>query len=227
MNHKRVYRLYSQEGLMLRNKKPKRHVSCQRRTGRQVAAGVDESWSMDFMSDELFDESRIRLLTIVDNFPRERLGRSGFGSSIRGQEVVEVLQRLMEQRRLPKTIRVDNGPEFTSKRLDQWAYLDGVELDFRPARQAHGQRLHRGIQREIPAGMSERELVPVPGRCRGKGGNLAETLQWRQAAQRPGEPDPKGIRRAGGNWRLTRKTSTMAGTGNRATLLLVYDSVSS
>ena len=43
---------------------------------------------------------------------------------------MEVLQRLMEQRRLPRTIWVDNGPEFTSKRLDQWAYLNGVKLDF-------------------------------------------------------------------------------------------------
>jgi putative transposase len=53
VNHKRVYRLYQQEGLMLRTKKPKRHVSCQRRVDRPVAAGVDENWSMDFMSDEL------------------------------------------------------------------------------------------------------------------------------------------------------------------------------
>ena len=94
-----------------------------------MAAGVDQSWSMDFMSDELFDGRRIRLLTIVDNFSRESLAIR-VGASIKGEGVVEVLQRLMEQRRLPRTIRVDNGPEFTSKRLDQWAYLNGVELDF-------------------------------------------------------------------------------------------------
>ena len=129
MNRKRVYRLYSQEGLMLRIKKPKRHVCCQRRTERPVAAGVDESWSMDFMSDELFDGRRIRLLTIVDNFTRESLAIKA-AASIKGEAVVGVLQRLKEQHRLPRTIRVDNGPEFTSKRLDQWAYLNGVELDF-------------------------------------------------------------------------------------------------
>ena len=65
MNHKRVYKLYRQEGLMLRTKKPRRHVSCQRRVERPVAEGVDGSWSMNFMSDELFD-GRIRLLTIVE-----------------------------------------------------------------------------------------------------------------------------------------------------------------
>ena len=84
---------------------------------------------MDFMSDELFDGHRIRLLTIVDNFTRESLAIR-VAASIRGQDVVEVLQRLRDQRRLPRTIRVDNGPEFTSKRLDQWPYLNGVELDF-------------------------------------------------------------------------------------------------
>ena len=114
---------------MLRNKKPKRHVSRQRREERPVAAGIDDSWSMDFMSDKLFDGRRIRLLTIVDNFSRESLAIRVAGS-IRGQDIVVVLQRLKEQLRLPRTIRVDNGPEFTSKRLDQWAYLNGVELDF-------------------------------------------------------------------------------------------------
>ena len=114
---------------MLRTRRPKRHVSYQRRMERPVAAGVDESWSMDFMSDELFDGRRIRLLTIVDNFTRESLAIK-VAASIGGQGVVEVLHRLMKQHRMPKTIRVDNGPEFTSKRLDQWAYLNGVELDF-------------------------------------------------------------------------------------------------
>ncbi len=129
VNHKRVYRLYCQESLMLRTKRPRRHVSCQRRLERPAATGVDESWSMDFMSDELFDGRRIRLLTIVDTFTRESLAIT-VAASIGGQDVVEVLHRLMLQHRLPRTIRVDHGPEFTSKRLDQWAYLNGVELDF-------------------------------------------------------------------------------------------------
>ena len=65
----------------------------------------------------------------MDNFTRESVAIR-VAASIRGQDVVEVLQRLKEQRRLPRTIRVDNGPEFTSKRLDQLTYLNGVELDF-------------------------------------------------------------------------------------------------
>ena len=89
---------------------------------------------MDFKSDELFDGRRIRLLTIVDNFSRESLAtrlERACGGQHQREAVVEVLQTLVEQHRLPRTIRVDNGPEFTSKRLDQWACLNGVELDFR------------------------------------------------------------------------------------------------
>ena len=89
---------------MLRKQKPKRHVSCRKREERPVAAGVDD-------------------------FNRESLAIR-VGASIKGDSVVEVLQRLNEQRRLPQTIRVDHGPEFGSKLLEQWACLNGVELDF-------------------------------------------------------------------------------------------------
>jgi len=134
VNHKRVYRLYREDGLQMRPKKPRRHVTACRRMERAVATELNEGWSMDFMSDELFDGRRIRLLTIVDNFTRESLAIE-VGERIGGQRVVEVLMQLGKERGLPRTIRVDNGPEFISKRLDQWAYLNGVALDFcRPGR---------------------------------------------------------------------------------------------
>ena len=89
------------------------------------------------MSDELFDGRRIRLLTLVDNFTRESPAIEVDGS-LGGYRVVGVLARLALQGRIPKTIGVDNGPEFTSKALDQWAYLNGVELDFsRPGKPTH------------------------------------------------------------------------------------------
>ena len=84
---------------------------------------------MDFMTDELFDGRRIRLLTIVDLFTRESLAIAVEGR-FRGQDVTEVLEEISTVRPLPKTIRVDNGPEFTSKALDQWAYINQVTLDF-------------------------------------------------------------------------------------------------
>jgi putative transposase len=129
VNHKRVYRLYREEGLTMRSKKPRRHVTACRRIYRTVATEPNEGWSMDFMSDELFDGRRLRLLTLVDNFTRESLAIE-VNDHIGGYKVVEVLMQLGKERKLPKTIRVDNGPEFISKALDQWAYFNGVELDF-------------------------------------------------------------------------------------------------
>jgi len=129
VNHKRVYRLYREDGLLIRTKRPRRHVSCKKRIERTTATSPNESWSMDFMHDELFDGRRIRLLTIVDNFTRESIAIE-VDSSIGGQKVVEALHRIAQERKLPKTISVDNGSEFTSKRLDQWAYLNSVQLDF-------------------------------------------------------------------------------------------------
>ena len=107
VNHKRVYRLYRDEGLMMRPKKPRRHVSYKRRVERVDAVEPNEGWSMDFMQDQLFDGRRFRLLTLVDNFTRESLAievNQGLG----GNQVVELLQRVGEKRPLPKTIRVDN-----------------------------------------------------------------------------------------------------------------------
>ena len=130
VNHKRVYRLYKLEGLAMRKKKPRRrHVSGQNRSERSVATARNETWSMDFMSDELFNGNRIRLFTLVDNFTRESPAIE-VARSIPARCVIEVLDRVVVNRGLPKTIRVDNGTEFTSKVLDQWAYSNGVKLDF-------------------------------------------------------------------------------------------------
>jgi putative transposase len=72
-NHKRVYRLYRLEGLMMRPRKPRRYVTARRRMERMEATAPNEGWSMDLMADELFNGQRIRLLTLVDNFTRESL----------------------------------------------------------------------------------------------------------------------------------------------------------
>jgi putative transposase len=103
---------------------------------RPQAIEPNEGWSMDFMSDQLYDGRRLRLLTIVDNFTRESLAIE-VNDHIGAHKVVEVLMTVGEGRIYPKTIRVDNGPEFVSKVLDQWAYLNGVQLDFsRPGKPA-------------------------------------------------------------------------------------------
>ncbi len=129
VNHKLVARLYREEGLALRKRKPKRRVSAARREGVPTPGETNESWSMDFMADALYSGRQIRVLTIVDNFSRESLAiRVGF--SLKGDDVVEVLNGLLRERGRPRSIRVDNGTEFTSVVMDQWAYWNNVELDF-------------------------------------------------------------------------------------------------
>ena len=129
INHKRVYRLYRQEGLSLRLKRPRRHVTAAHRQTRPAAGAVNENWSMDFVSDALFDGRRIRALTVLDDYSRESLAIE-VGQSITGEQVVTIMNRLSAVRGAPKRIRVDNGPEFVSRALDQWAYLHRVTLDF-------------------------------------------------------------------------------------------------
>jgi putative transposase len=129
VNHKRVYRIYCEEGLNLRVKKPKRRKSAAQRVQRPPATFVNESWSMDFVTDSLFNGHRFRSLTVVDNFSRECLAIE-VGQHIRGEDVVGVVERIKAARGKPCFIRVDNGPEFISKELDRWAYENKVTLDF-------------------------------------------------------------------------------------------------
>ena len=129
VNHKRVYRIYSEEGLVMRRKPPKRRRACLKRKLRPLAYEKNECWSMDFMSDQLYNGLRLRLLTIVDNHTRESLAIH-VGQRIRGIEVVEVLEKAAAEHGRPRTIQVDNGPEFISKDVDLWAYWNQVQLDF-------------------------------------------------------------------------------------------------
>ena len=101
-----------------------------RRMERVTATYPNECWSMDFMSDELYNGQRIRLLTLVDNSTRESLAIV-VDQHIRGQDVVGVLMQVALDQGLAKKIQVDNGPEFTSKKLDRWAYLNGIKVDFK------------------------------------------------------------------------------------------------
>ncbi len=129
VNRKRVHRLYRLEGLSLRRKRPRRHVTAARRAERPLAARPNEQWSMDFVSDALFDGRRIRALTLVDNFTREALAIVVDGG-IRGEHVARAVEAVAARRGPPQSIRVDHGPEFVSKVLDRWAYERGVTLDF-------------------------------------------------------------------------------------------------
>jgi putative transposase len=127
VNVKRVYRLYRAMGLQLRNKSPKRRVKAQLREDRSSATAANQVWAMDFVHDQLFDGRKIRALTIVDTFTRLSPAID-VRQRYRGGDVVETLERVIREVGCPKTIRLDNGPEFISKELDLWAFMRGVTL---------------------------------------------------------------------------------------------------
>ncbi|ENO9331615.1 IS3 family transposase [Salmonella enterica] len=130
VNHKKTHRIYCPEGLNLRRKRPRRHISAARRQQRPVLTHVDQCRSMDFVSDNLFNGRRFRALTVVDNFSRECLAIHA-GKSLKGEDVVRIMEALrVPDKRLPVRIQTDSGSEFISKSLDKWAYEHGVTMDF-------------------------------------------------------------------------------------------------
>ena len=128
INHKRTERIYREENLSLRLKKRKKKTAMLR-IKLPEPERANQRWSMDFVSDSTCTGRRFRALTIVDDFSRE-CPAIEVDSSIGGVRVVSILERLSETRGLPEVITVDNGPEFIGKALDEWAYKNGVKLNF-------------------------------------------------------------------------------------------------
>jgi putative transposase len=126
-NRKRTYRLYREEGLQVRTKKRKKLK--RPRVPMLVPDRINERWSMDFVSDQLANGRRFRVLNIVDDFSRECVGQV-VDVSISGMRVTRFLDELAERRGLPKVIVCDNGPEFTSKALFFWSRDTGVKPHF-------------------------------------------------------------------------------------------------
>jgi putative transposase len=128
VNHKRVYRLYREEGLGIRVKRRKKLASAPRVLPPSATKPL-ERWSLDFLTDSLADGRRFRVLTIVDNVSRVSPAIE-VGVSLTGDRVVQLLEGLRATAGTPRRIAIDNGPEFVSKALDAWAYRNGVQLEF-------------------------------------------------------------------------------------------------
>ncbi|EHU0315932.1 IS3 family transposase [Vibrio parahaemolyticus] len=143
VNHKRVYRLYSELGLMV-SKRRRRKSQCVEREPLLLPSAPNHTWSMDFVMDALSNGRRIKCLTIVDDYTKECLDipvATGFS----GDEVVITLESIAAFRGYPEAIRTDQGPEFTGKALDQWAYQHGVILKLIQAGKLNSHRLDRHL----------------------------------------------------------------------------------
>lgn len=128
VNHKKVLRLYREEGLAVTRRRRQKRVAMLR-VPLPKPARRTERWSMDFVSDALADGRAFRCLTMVDDFTRESPAIE-VGHSLPAWRVIHVLERVAAERGYPASIVCDNGPEFASKALDLWAHDHGVALQF-------------------------------------------------------------------------------------------------
>ena len=136
VNHKRTYRLYTELGLQLRNKTPKRRVKAKLRDDRQPAVRPNDIWAMDFLHDQLATGRRLRVLAVVDIFSRfSPVLDARF--SYRGEDVVRVLDAACVAIGYPRTIRVDQGSEFISRESRPMGLCQGRHAGLLQTRQTH------------------------------------------------------------------------------------------
>lgn len=124
VNAKRIYRLYTDEGLIVRTQKRRQRAQRQRIASGQ-AAPPNQKWSMDFVAQRLADGRWIRVLTVVDQFTRECLLLHA-DTALSGEKVAAALDTILPAPGAPQLITVDNGTEFASRAMDLWAYRNNL-----------------------------------------------------------------------------------------------------
>lgn len=147
-NHKRVYRIYRELELNLRIK-PKKRLVRDKPQPLAVPEKANECWSMDFMHDQLADGRSVRLFNVIDDFNREGLAIE-VDFSLPAIRVQRALEQIIEWRGKPRAIRCDNGPEYISGLLTEWAKKRQIELCFiqpgNPQQNAYIERYNRTVR---------------------------------------------------------------------------------
>jgi putative transposase len=150
-NNKRVYRVYCQLGLNIRRRTKKR-LPTRVKQPLDEPTSQNQMWSIDYMSDSLWDGRKFRLLNIIDDYKREALHME-IDTSIPSLRLVRILNQIKQYRGVPQTIRTDNGPEFISSNLYQWATENQVELRFiqpgKPTQNAFIERFNGSVRKEL------------------------------------------------------------------------------
>jgi len=127
-NHKKVYRVYKDLKLHKR-RKGKRRLPTRIKQPLEQPAVVNQVWSMDFMSDSMVGNRKFRTFNVIDDSTREVLAIE-IDTSISSKRVIRTLDRVIEAEGKPMTIRVDNGPEFTSSTFALWAKEHGITIQY-------------------------------------------------------------------------------------------------
>jgi len=148
---KLVYRLYREEKLGLQRRPKARRMVSEHSRQKPRAERPNQVWGVDFVADQLSDGRRFRALTVVDVYTRECLAIE-VGQSLKGPDVVRVLQRISVQRGVPQMLFCDNGSEFSSQVMDLWAYHNQVKIDFsrpgKPTDNAHVESFNGTLRAE-------------------------------------------------------------------------------
>jgi len=129
INHKRIEKIYKEENLQIPKRQKRKIHNQSRKYPLPKASKPNEQWSMDFMSDSLFNYRKFRTLNIIDNFTKNAI-LIETSTSITGNRVTKLLEQLKDFHDLPEVITVDNGPEFTSKVMKRWAQENKVRLNY-------------------------------------------------------------------------------------------------
>jgi putative transposase len=150
-NRKRVLRIYRDMNLKMRRKRKRRLPSRIKET-LAVPNKLNETWSIDFMSDALESGRKFRVLNVMDDFNREALINEAY-YSIPAERLVNSLKQLIQYRSKPKRIRTDNGPEFLSKKFVDFCNEQQIELCYiqpgKPAQNAYIERLNRTFREDV------------------------------------------------------------------------------
>src|SRR5213594_2043945 len=149
VNHKKVYRVYREAGLLIRRRRRKRLV----RAGvvRPVVTGANQEWALDFVYDAAESGRKFRVLSVIDVYTRECLALE-VDTSFASRRVTRELDRIVAERGLPEAIRCDNGPEFTSRHFLAWGVERQIELVHiqpgKPTQNAHVESFHGRLREE-------------------------------------------------------------------------------
>jgi len=150
-NHKKVYRVYTALKLNLR-RRHKRRLPARQAIAISIPATPNRMWSLDFMTDTLYDGRKVRILNIIDDYNRQALAMEA-DISIPAKQVTYILERLVETHGKPVAIRTDNGPEFISHRLTDWCHRNRIQMQFiqpgKPVQNSLIERFNGSYRKEI------------------------------------------------------------------------------
>jgi len=149
-NHKRVYRIYRELELNLRIK-PRRRIIRDRPDPLAQPTSINQIWSMDFMSDSLANGSKLRTFNVMDDYNREGL-TIDVDQSLPSTRVIRALEQVIEWRGKPSALRCDNGPEYISGQMIEWANRNKITLLYiqpgKPTQNAYIERFNRTARHE-------------------------------------------------------------------------------